>query len=181
VARAKANEADARARLDVANTERAVGDAQLKRALAERDLLKKQYANQEQMARADDEVRAAQQRIQAADLKRSYLEKMVQVAQADTQTAQAHLATSQALTEQVKFRAMKAADVPQAQSINGGEIDARVAQAQLHEAQLRKQAADLRASAVDLYNRWQQTDARVRMLARPEPLPVPPPTGEPTR
>jgi hypothetical protein len=134
------------------------------------------------MAKADEEVRAAQQRIQAADLKKAYLDKMVQVAQADTQVAQAHLDTSQALTEQVKFRAMKAADVPQAQSVNGGEIDSRVAQAQLHEAQLRKQAADLRASAVDLYNRWQQTDARVRMLARPEPLPVPPPTtGEQAR
>jgi hypothetical protein len=181
VARSKANEADARARLDVANTERGVADAQMKRAQAERELLKKQYANKDQMARADEEVRASQQRIQAADLKRAYLEKMVQVAQSDSQLAQAHLDTSQALTEQVKQRAMKAADAPQAQSVNAGELDSRVAQAQLREAQLRKQAADQRASAVDLYNRWQETDARVRMLARPEPLPVPPPTGEATR
>ena len=81
------------------------------------------------------------------------------------------------MVEQAKFRAMKAADVPQAQSANGGAVDARVAESQVREAQLRKQAADLRASAVDAYNKWQQTDARVRTLARPEPMPVPPPTG----
>ena len=63
-----------------------------------------------------------------------------------------------------------------------GDIDSRVAQAQLKEAQLRKQAADLRSGAVDSYNKWQAMDARVRTLARPESMPVPPPTsGEPTR
>ena len=56
-------------------------------------------------------------------------------------------------------------------------VVSRVAEAQVREAQLRKQAADLRASAVDAYNNWQQTDARVRTLARPESIPVPPPTG----
>src|SRR6266852_1511215 len=112
-ARARANEADAQARLEVAKTERGVAEAQLKGAMA----------------------------------------------------------------EQAKFRAMKAADVPQAESANGGTIDSRVAEAQVREAQLRKQAADLRAGAVDAYNRWQQTDARVRTVARPEPIPVPPPTG----
>jgi hypothetical protein len=175
LARARANEADAQARLTVAKTERDVADAQLKRALAERDLLKKQYAPQEQLARADEEVRLAQDRIRAADLKRGYLERMVQVAQADRNAAAAHVDTANAMVEQAKMRAMKAADVPQAQSANAGAIDARVAEAQVREAQLRKQAADLRAGAVDAYNKWQQMDVRVRTLARPEPLPVPPP------
>ena len=177
LSRARANEADAQARLEVAKTERGVADAQMKRALAERDLLKKQYAPQDQLARADEEVRAAQDRIRAADMKRAYLERMVQVAQADRNAAAAHVDTANAMIEQAKFRAMRAADVPQAQSANGGAIDSRVAEAQVREAQLRKQAADLRASAVDAYNNWQQTDARVRTLARPESIPVPPPTG----
>ena len=178
LARARANEADAQARLEVAKTERAVGDAQMKRALAERDLLKKQYAPQDQLAVADEEVRAGQDRIRASDMKRAYLERMVLVAQADRSAAAAHVDTAGAMVEQAKLRAMKAAEVPQAQSANSGAIDSRLAEAQLREAQLRKQAADLRASAVDAYNRWQQTDTRVRTLARPETkIPVPPPTG----
>jgi chromosome segregation ATPase len=176
LARARANEADAQARLTVAKTEREVADAQLKRALAERDLLKKQYASQEQLAQGDNEVRAAQERIQAADMKRQYLERMVQVAQADRNAGAAHVDTASAMVEQAKLRAMRAADVPQAGSANSGEVDARVAQSQVREAQLRKQAADLRAGAVDAYNRWQQIDVRVRTLALPEPMPVPPPT-----
>src|SRR5256714_1987076 len=177
LSRARANEADAQARLEVAKTERGVADAQMKRALAERDLLKKQYAPQDQLARADEEVRAGQDRIRAADLKRGYLERMVQVAQADRNAAAAHVDSANAMVEQAKFRAMKAADVPQAQSANAGAIDSRLAESQVREAQLRKQAADLRASAVDAYNIWQQTDARVRTLARPAPMSVTPPTG----
>src|SRR5438046_10555544 len=50
LAKARAREADARARLEVAKSERGVADAQLKRALAERDLLKKQYASNDKMA-----------------------------------------------------------------------------------------------------------------------------------
>ena len=182
LARARANEADAQARLTVAKTEREVADAQLKRALAERDLLKKQYASQDQLVRADEEVRAAQDRIRAADMKRQYLERMVQVAQADRNAAAAHVDTSNAVIEQAKLRAMRAAEVPQADSANSGAIDARLAESQVREAQLRKQAADLRAGAVDAYNKWQQVDARVRTLARPEPMPVPPPNEtQPTR
>jgi len=177
LARARANEADAQARLEVAKTERGVADAQMKRALAERDLLKRQYAPQDQLVRADEEVRAGQDRIRAADMKRAYLERMVQVAEADRNAAAAHVETANAMVEQAKFRAMKAADVPQAGSANVGVIDSRVAESQIREAQLRKQAADLRASAVDAYNKWQQTDARVRTLARPEPMRVPPPSG----
>ena len=177
LSRSRANEADAQARLEVAKTERGVADAQMKRALAERDLLKKQYAPQDQLARADEEVRAGQDRIRAADMKRAYLERMVQVAQADRNAAAAHVETANAMVEQAKLRAMKAADVPQAASANSGAIDSRVAESQVREAQMRKQAADLRAGAVDAYNKWQQTDARVRTLARPEPIPVPPPNA----
>ena len=179
LSRARANEADAQARLTVAKTEREVADAQLKRALAERDLLKKQYAPQDQLIQADEQVRAAQDRIRAADMKRQYLERMVQVAQADRNAAAAHVDTSNAMVEQAKLRAMRAADVPQAGSANAGVVDAHVAEAQVREAQLRKQAADLRASAVDSYNKWQQVDVRVRTLARPEPMPVPPPNETP--
>src|SRR5438874_10534636 len=156
LARVRANEADAQARLTVAKTEREVADAQLKRALAERDLLKKQYAAQDQLARADEEVRAGQDRIRAADMKRQYLERMVQVAQADRNAAAAHVDTSNALVEQAKLRAMRAAEVPQAESANSGAIDSRVAELQVREPQLRKEAADLRAGAVDAYHKWQQ-------------------------
>jgi hypothetical protein len=176
LARAKANEADTRARLDVAVTERSVADAQLKRSQAERDLLKKEYANQEQMAKVEEDIRASQERIKAADLKRQYLERMTQVAQAETRLAQAHIKTAESMTEQAKLRAMRSANVPEAGSANTGQVDSRVAQLQRNEADERKRAADLRASAVDLYNRWQETDSRVRLLARPESLPIPPPT-----
>ncbi|MFL5290040.1 MAG: hypothetical protein ACJ79U_00840 [Myxococcales bacterium] len=176
LARAKANEADARARLDVAVTERSVADAQLKRSQAERDLLKKEYANQEQMAKVEEDIRASQERIKAADLKRQYLERMTQVAQAESRLAQAHIKTAESMTEQAKLRAMRTANVPEAGSANTGQVDSRVAQLQRNEADERKRAADLRASAVDLYNRWQETDSRVRLLARPESLPIPPPT-----
>ena len=175
LARARANEADARARLDVANTERSVAEAQLKRSQAERELLKKEYANQEQMAKVEQDIRASQERIKAADLKRQYLERMTQVAQAESRLAQAHIKTAEAMTEQAKLRAMRTANVPEAESANSGQVDSRVAQLQRNEADERKRAADLRASAVDLYNQWQQTDSRVRLLARPESLPIPPP------
>jgi len=178
LARARANEADAKARLDVAGTERSVADAQLKRSQAERELLKKEYANRDQMAKVDEDIRASQQRIQAADLKRQYLERMLQVAQAETRLGQSHLKTAEAMVEQAKLRAMRGANVPQAESANAGEVDSRVAQLQSNEAQERKHAADLRASAVDLYNKWQETDSRVRLLARPESLPVPSPTEQ---
>jgi chromosome segregation ATPase len=176
LARARASEADARARLDVASTERSVAEAQLKRSQAERDLLKKEYANRDQMAKVEEDIRASQQRIQAADLKRQYLDRMVQVAQAETRLAQAHVKTAEAMTEQSKLRAMRNANIPEADSANAGQVDSRVAQLQKNEADERKRAADLRASAVDLYNKWQDTDSRVRLLARPEPIPVPPPT-----
>jgi hypothetical protein len=180
LARARAQEADARSRLEVAKSERGVADAQLKRALAERDLLKKQYASKDQMADVEQEIQASQDRIKASDLKLQYLQQMIGVAEGDRRVAEAHVASAQALTEQAKYRAMKAGNAPQAESVNAGDVDHRLAQAQANEASLRKDAANRRTAAVEIYNRWQQADARARTMARPTTVPVPPPTGEPT-
>jgi len=59
LAKARAREADARARLEVAKSERGVADAQLSGRLAERDLLKKQYASKDKLAEIDQEVAAS--------------------------------------------------------------------------------------------------------------------------
>ncbi|HET9753660.1 MAG TPA: hypothetical protein VFP52_11890, partial [Myxococcales bacterium] len=67
LARARANEADSRARLEVAKSDRTVADAQFKRAVAERDLLKKQYASPDQLAPVERDIAASQDRIKAAD------------------------------------------------------------------------------------------------------------------
>jgi hypothetical protein len=180
LSRAKANEADARARLVVAKSERAVSEAQLKRAQAERDLLKKQYADKDRMAQVEQEMASSQDALRATDLKLQYLQQMIGVAESERKLAEAHVATEQALTERAKYNAMKAGEAPQAASINPGEVDKRVAEAQGQEANFRKEAAERRAIAVDTYNRWQQADAKARTLARPSTLTVPPPTGEPT-
>ena len=167
LARARANEADARARLEVARSERAVSEAQLKRALAEKDLLKRQYANKDQMAEIDQEIAGSQDRVKAtygaAVLIRNEKE------------------STQALTEQTKYRAMKAGNAPETGAVNAGDVDHRVASAQGQEASLLKDVAQRRSNAVDLYNKWQQADARARTLARPSTLSVPPPTSEPAR
>jgi len=180
LAKARAREADARARLEVGKSERGVADAQLKRALAERDLLKKQYASKDKLAEIDQEVAASQDRVQASDLKSQYLQLLISVAEAERKLAEAHVLTAQALTEQAKHQAMRAGNVPEAASVNAGDIDQRVAAAQGREAALRSEIAQRRSNAVDVYNRWQQADARARTLARPSTMSVPPPTGEPT-
>ena len=180
VSRARANEADARSRLEVAKSERGVSEAQLKRALAERDLLKKQYADKDKMAEVEQEIAGAQGRIRATDLKLRYLQQMIGVAESERRLAEAHVGTAKALTDQAKLRAMRAGHAPEAASVNAGDIDRRVADYQGQEANLRKEAAQRRSDAVDLYNRWQQADASARTLARPSTLSVPPPTGEPT-
>jgi chromosome segregation ATPase len=180
LARARAREADARAQLEVAKSERNVADAQLKRALAEQDLRKKQYADKDRMAEVEQEIAAAQDRIKASDLKLQYLNQMIALGEAERKVAEAHVITTQALTEQVKYRAMKAGNAPEAASVNPGDIDQRVASAQAQEANLLKDVAGRRNTATELYNRWQQADARARTLARPTQVPVPPPTSEPT-
>lgn len=182
LAKARANEAEARSRFEVGKSERDVAEAQLKRSIAERDMLKKQYADRETVARAANDIDAATQRIHATDLKLEYLKKMIEVASTERQLSEAHLETASALTEQAKYRAMRHANAPQADAVNGGSLDSRVADAQLHEAQLRRASAEQRTAAVDTYNRWQELDSKVRTLARPENIPVPPPTtGEPTK
>jgi chromosome segregation ATPase len=175
VARARANEADARARLEVARSERSVAEAQLKRAQAEKDLLKKQYASKDQMAEIDQDIAAAQDRLKASDLKMQYLQQMIGVAESERKAAEAHVVTAQALTEQAKYRAMKAGNAPEAGSINPADIDHRVAAAQAQEANLMKEVAERRANAVDVYNKWQQVDASARTMARPSQMSVPPP------
>ena len=182
LAKARANEAESRSRFEVARSEHDVAEAQLKRSLAERDMLKKQYADRDAQAHAENDIRGSQERIKATDLKLEYLKRMIEVSVTDRQLAEAHVDTAVAATEQAKYRAMKAGNAPQVEAINGGDIDGRVAQAQLHEGQLRKEVAEQRSAAVDLYNRWQQMDAQIRTTARPENLAVPAPgVGEPTK
>jgi hypothetical protein len=181
LARVRAKEADARAQLEVAKSDRAVADAQLKRALAEQDLLKKQYAGKDQMAEVEQDIAASHDRIKASDLKLQYLNQMIALSEAERRVAEAHVVTAQSLTEQAKYRAMKAGNAPEAGSVNGGEIDQRVAAAQAQEAGLQKDVANRRTTANELYDRWQQADARARTLARPSQVNVPPPTSsEPT-
>ena len=171
LARARAKEADSRAQLEVARSERAVADAQLKRALAEQDLLKKQYANKEQMAEVEQEIAAAQDWIKVSDLKLQYLSQMIGLAEAERKVAEAHVATTQALTEQAKYRAMKAGNAPEAGSVNPGDIDQRVAQAQ-GGGEPPQGRGELPRDSTEIYNRWQQADARARTLARPTQVPV---------
>lgn len=179
VARARAAEQDARAQMEVARSERDVAEAQSKRAAAQRDMLKKQYADKDAMARADEDIRAAQQRMKAADLKLQYLNQLIAMRGAERRVAEAHSLTAQALTEQSKYRAMKDNNVPQAASVNAGDVDQRVAEARAQEANVERDAAGQRTKAVELYNRWQQVDAATRTLSNTSTLAVPPPVSEP--
>jgi hypothetical protein len=181
VAKARAAEADARARLEVAKSEKDVAEAQLKRSMAERDLLKKQYAPPDQMARADQDIAAAQDRVKATHFKLSYLNQLIAVSETERKAAEAHVLTAHAATESAKYRAMKAGNAPQAASVNPGILEQQLAAARSHEAQLQHDAAEQRSNAVALYNRWQQADASAHTLARPEGMPVPPPTSEPSK
>jgi hypothetical protein len=179
VARAKAAEADARARAEVAKSEKEVSAAQLKRSQAELDLLKKQYAPKDQVARAEQDIHSADERIKATDLKIQYLNQMIALAETERKAAEAHVATAHAATQQAKYRAMKSASVPHADAVNVGDLDRQMAEAQAHEAELQKNAADQRSNAVSLYNRWQSADSSSRTLARPENVPTPSPVSEP--
>jgi hypothetical protein len=177
VARAKAAEADARAQLEVGKSDKDVADARLKRSIAERDLLKKQYAPRDQQTRAEEQIQSAQDAVKAAELKAQYLNQYIAVRQAELAAAEAHLATTRASTQQIKYRAMKAGDAPQASATNPGDVDQQLANARSHEAELERRAAEQRSAAVELYNKWQQADSRSRMLAQPDVKP-PPPVGK---
>jgi hypothetical protein len=179
VARAKANESDARARVEVARSEREVGLAQAKRAAAQRDLLKKQYADRDAMAQADQDIAAAQDALRATDLKLAYLTQNVAVAVADRQAAEAKVLTQQAIIEQTKYQAMQQAGAPQIASVNPGDLDSRVAQAKSREANAQREAAEKRTQAANLYERWEKTDARARLTATPQDVPPPAPVAQP--
>ncbi len=176
VAKAKAAEADARARLEVARSEKDVSDAQLKRSVAERDMLKKQYAPRDQQVRAEEEIASAQERIHATELKSKYFEQLIAVAETERKAAEAHAITAHASTEKAKYRAMKSADAPQAGAVNPGDLDQQLASAQAQEAEFQRLAGEQRSAAVNLYNQWQQADSHIRTLARPTTaVPVPEP------
>jgi len=181
VARARANEADARAQLEVTKSDREVAEAQLRRSTAERDLLKKQYAGTDAVVRAEQDARGAQDRVKAADVKTQYLGQLIALRESERKLAEAHVVTAQAMTEQTKLRAMQYANAPQASATNAGEIDQRVAKARGDETELQKQVADQRTKAFELYNQWERYDASARALARPSgTIPTPPPVSEPT-
>src|SRR5437773_4138622 len=167
VARSRAAEADARARFEVAKSEKDVSEAQLKRAVAERDLLKKQYAPRDQQVRAEENIEAEQARMKATDIKIKYLEQLIGVADTERKAAEAHVATAHAATEKAKYRAMKAADAPQAGAVNPGDLDQQLAAAQAKEAELQQLAGDHPPASVNLSHQWQQPDSRARPLARP--------------
>ena len=176
VAKAKAAEADAKARLEVAKSEKDVGDAQLKRSIAERDLLKKQYAPRDQVVQAEENIQAEQERIKAIDLKLKYLDQLAKVAAREREATEAHVVTAHAATEKAKYDAMRAANAPQADAVNAGDLQQQLASAQARESELQRKAGEQRSIAVNLYNQWQQADSRVRTLARPTNIDVPPPT-----
>jgi hypothetical protein len=173
-AKARAAADDARARLEVAKTERSVGDAQVKRSMAERDLLKKQFAPRDQQLHAEEEIEAESDRNKATDLKIKYLEQLVGATDTERQAAEAHVAVARAATEKARHGAMKSAEAPQAAATNPGDLDQQLAAAQAKEAELTKQAGEQRSAAVELYNQWQQADARVRTLAQPASTSTPP-------
>ena len=179
VAKAKANESDARARVEVARSEREVGEAQVKRAAAQRDLLKKQYADKDAMAQADQDIASAQDTMRAQDLKLAYLNENVNVAVTERNVAEARVLTQQAIIEQTKYRAMQQAGAPQTASVNPGDLDSRLAQAKSHEANAQKEAAEKRTQAANLYDRWEKVDARARLMAKPQEVPPPAPVAEP--
>src|SRR5207244_8616419 len=106
---------------------------------------------------------------------------MIAVAEAERKAAEAHFATAHYVTEQSKYRAMRAANAPQAEAVNVGEIDKQVAEARANEANAQKVAAEQRSKAVRLYNKWEQVDASARTMAQPHNLPVPPPISEPSK
>jgi len=155
------------------------GDAQLKRRSPSGTLLKKQYASKDKLAEIDQEVAASQDRVHASDLKSQYLQLMIIVAERSGSwpKRRAHGAGADRAGQ---AQAMRAGNVPEAASVNAGDIDQRVGGSAGAEASIRREIAQRRSNAVDVYNRWQQatrapelSPARRRCRFRP--------TGEPTR
>jgi hypothetical protein len=165
----------------VAKSEKAVSDAQLKRSVAERELLKKQYAPKDEIAQSEQNIQGAQDRVKATDLKLAYLDQSIAVAEAERRAVEAHFATAHAVTEQSRYRAMKSANAPQAEAVNAGDLDRQVAETRAAEAGAQKAAAEQRSKAVELYNEWEAADASARTMAQPQSPTVPPPASEPSR
>lgn len=182
MARAKAAVHDGQAKIDIAKAEREVAVAQLKRAQAELDLLTHQKADTKDLDRANQDLRTAQQRVQAVDLKLDYLNRNLGVVQLEEKVAEAHAQVAEAAVERSKYQALQGANSNEVRGLNPALIDQRMAEAQVREANLRKQAADKRVELVEAYNRWQELDAKVRTSpapaqpATPQALPAEPTT-----
>jgi hypothetical protein len=173
-ARAHAATQDAKAKMDVARAERDVATAQLNRAKAELDMLQKQKADTKDILRAKGDLQNAQDRVKAVDLKIDYLKRMAGVAGLEEQLAAQHAEVAKASTERAKFQALHGANSNEVRDMNSGEVDRRLAEAQVKEAQLRKAAADRRVEVVDAYNKWQELDSRIRSSPTPAPVPTAP-------
>ncbi len=182
IARAKVAVQDARAKIEIAKAEREVAVAQEKRSKAEHDLMVSQKADMPDIDRARADFVVAQQRVQAVDFKIEYLNRTVGIAQIDQQVAEEHAIVAETATERAKYQALQGANSNEIRGLNPATIDARLADAQAKEANLRKQAADKRVALVDAYNKWQELDAKVRTMpapqtpAAPQQLPAQPTT-----
>jgi hypothetical protein len=165
--KARANEADAKARVEVAKSEREVAEAQVKRAAAQRDLLKKQYADKDALSQSDADVSAAQEAMKAQDLKLEYLNQNVAACAAERNAAEAHVLTQEALVEQSKYQAMQQGGAPQTASINPAQLDSRLAEARKREADAQKQAIDRRTQAKELHDRWARVDPKAGTMGAP--------------
>jgi hypothetical protein len=177
LARATANESEARTRVEVAKTEKEVAVAQLNRAKAEHDLMVKQKVAPEEHGRAAQARKDAEDRVTAADLKIEYLGRMVEVSSKEVALADAHAKVSTAMVERAKARVLQVSDPNQLQGVDAAKIDAQVAQLQAQESNARKGAAEQRVAAVDSYNRWQEMDARARNATVPVNTKPPPPVA----
>jgi hypothetical protein len=179
VARAHALTQDARSKVDIAKAERDVAQAQQSRSKAELELLQHQKADLADLERARTDAQTAADRVQATDLKIDYLNRQVELAGMEEQIAAQHAEVAQAMTERAKFQALEANAPNEVRGINPAHIDSRLADSQAKEANLRKQTADKRAELVEVYNRWQALDAKVRTAPAPAPMQPAQPTLPP--
>ena len=164
---------DTKAKVDVAKAERDVAVAQQNRAKAEHDMLTRQKADTKDLMRAQLDAQNGGERVKGVDLKLDYLNRMVGVVELEEKLAAQHAEVAKATTDRAKFKALEAAGSNEIRGLNPAEVDARLADAQLKEANLRKQAADKRVELVDTYNKWQELDSRLR--STPERANPPPP------
>ena len=176
LARAKLAVADSKAKIEVAKAEREVAVAQLNRTKAEADLLNQQKADLKDIERAKLDAQMAAERVRAVDLKIDYLNKTIGIANLEQEVATQHAIVAQEVTERAKYQALQQGQPNQVRDINPASLDSQLANAQAKEAQLRKQAADQRVALVEVYNKWQELDAKVRSAPAPQNSPPPQPT-----